>query len=353
VNRKLLSGAAVYVVAAALALGVVGVLLAALGYNVPRAMYALLFTSFRSAFGFQETVKKMVPLLFATYAFTIPFTIRLFNIGAVGQMTVGGTAAAATALALALAGIRLPAIIMVPLVATVGAVAGGLLAWVAGWLRARHDVNPIISTIMLNFVAGLLINFVATAPGFKDPMEGHPITIPLPDSALLGSIAGIPVSVLAAAATVAFVAVLLNRTARGYEIRAIGHNPAAAETYGIDFRSTLQLAFFTAGAIAGLGGALEIMNVHGRLIDGFTSTSGAQYGIFGILTALVVAGNPLAVPVSAFLMSVLLVGADSLQRTMRIPVELVFLTQALVVAFVVTIRQVVAARPAAPPAGGK
>jgi simple sugar transport system permease protein len=345
-RRRLLSGAAVYIVAAALALAVVGILLAALGYNVPRALRTLLLTSFRSAFGFQETVKKMVPLMFATFAFTIPFTIRLFNIGALGQMTVGGTAAAATALALDLAGLRLPAIIMVPLIAAIGAAAGGSLALAAGWLRARHDVNPIISTIMLNFVAGLLINFVATAPGFKDPMEGHPITIPLPQSALLGFVAGIPVSVLAAAATVVFVAVLLNHTARGYEIRAIGYNPTAAETYGIDFRGTLLFAFFTAGAIAGLGGALEIMNVHGRLIDGFTSTSGAQYGIFGILTALVVAGNPLAVPVSAFFMSVLLVGADSLQRTMRIPVEIVFLTQALVVAFVVTIRQVVTSRQA-------
>jgi simple sugar transport system permease protein len=213
-------------------------------------------------------------------------------------------------------------------------------------------VNPIVSTIMLNFVAGLLINYVATAPGFKDPMEGHPITIPLPQSALLGFVAGIPVSLLAAAATAAFVAVLLERTAPGYEIRAVGHNPEAAETYGVDFRATLLLAFFAAGAIAGLGGALEIMNVHGRLIDGFTSTSGAQYGIFGILTALVVAGNPMAIPVSAFLMSVLLVGADSLQRTMRVPVEIVFLTQALVVAFVVTIRQVVSSRQPAS-AGGR
>lgn len=343
-KRRLLSGAAVYVVAAALALALVGLLLAALGYNVPRAMRTLLLTSFRSAFGFQETIKKMVPLLFATYAFAIPFTIRLFNIGALGQMTVGGTAAAAAALGLMLAGVRLPPVLMVPLIAVVGAASGGLLALVAGWLRARHEVNPIVSTIMLNFVAGLLINYVATAPGFKDPMEGHPITIPLPESALLGSIAGIPVSVLAAAATVAFVAILLNRTARGYEIRAVGHNPAAAEIHGIDFRATLMFAFFAAGCIAGLGGALEIMNVHGRLIDGFTSTSGAQYGIFGILTALVVAGDPLVIPISAFLMSVLLVGADSLQRTMRVPVEIVFLTQALVVAFVVTIRQVVSSR---------
>ncbi len=345
-----LTGLAVYAAAAALALALVGVLLAALGTNVPRALRTLLLTSFRSAFGFQETIKKMVPLTFATYAFAIPFTIRLFNIGAVGQMTIGGTAATAAALGLMLAGVRLPAVVMVPLVAATGAAAGGLLALVAGWLRARHDVNPIVSTIMLNFVAGLLINYVATAPGFKDPMEGHPITIPLPESALLGSVAGIPVSLLAAAATVVLVAVLLNHTARGYEIRAVGHNPAAAETYGVDFRATLLFAFFAAGAIAGLGGALEIMNVHGRLIDGFTSTSGAQYGIFGILTALVVAGNPLAIPVSSFLMSVLLVGADSLQRTMRVPVEIVFLTQALVVAFVVTIRQVVASR--RPAAGG-
>ena len=87
-----------------------------------------------------------------------------------------------------------------------------------------------------------------------------------------------------------------------------------------------------------MGGALEVINIHGRLLVGFAHTSGANYGALGVLTALVVAGSPLGVPASSFLMSVLLVGADRLQRTMQIPVELVFLCQAIIVLFIVIIR---------------
>jgi ABC-type uncharacterized transport system permease subunit len=217
--------------------------------------------------------------------------------------------------------------------------AGGLFALTAGWLQARHDINPIISTIMLNYVALQLVNFVATTVPFKDPLEGHPITLPLPAAATLGFFGDIPHAAVFAALAVAFVTILLRRTRLGYEITAVGHNLVAAETFGIDFARTIMLAFFIGGALAGLGGCLEVINIHGKLIDGFARTSGAQYGIFGILTSLVVAGNPAAVPVAAFLMSLLLVGADALQRTMQIPVELVFLAQALIVLFIVTVRQ--------------
>ena len=100
-----------------------------------------------------------------------------------------------------------------------------------------------------------------------------------------------------------------------------------------------MITFFIAGALAGLGGTFEVINIHKRLIEGFAQTSGAQYGIFGVLTGLIVAGDPVGVPIAAFLMSVLLVGADALQRTMQIPVEMVFLFQALIVLFIVTFRE--------------
>ena len=80
------------------------------------------------------------------------------------------------------------------------------------------------------------------------------------------------------------------------------------------------------------------MNIHGKLVEGFATTSGAEYGMFGILTGLVVAEKPSIIPIAAFLISVLLVGADALQRTMRIPVELVFVSQALIVLSVVIIK---------------
>ena len=331
VRRELL----VYAAALAAAFAFMLLLLAILGYDVLRAFTTLVTTSFRSGFGFRETVKKAVPLIFTTYAFTIPFMIKFFNIGGWGQMLFGGTVVAVVGLVMP-AG--LPAVVMVPLLLVVGIISGGALAALAGYMKAHHDVNPIISTIMLNFMALYFVNFIATAPAFKDPAEGHPITLPLPDSARLGFIGGIPVSTVGALLAVAFVWFLLERTRLGYEIRAVGFNQTAAQTYGIDFRRTLLFTFAIGGALAGLAGTFEVINIHGKLIEGFAKTSGAQYGILGILTSLVVGGSPAAVPVAGFLMAVLLVGADSLQRTMQIPVELVFVTQAVIVLVTVILR---------------
>ncbi len=335
--RRAASGLAVYAAAILIALILISLLIALLGFSIPRALGTLLTTSLKSAFGFQETIKKMIPLLFTTYAFAIPFTIKFFNIGGWGQMLLGGSATAVVALSMASFG--LPAVVMVPLVLVSGIVGGAIFGGLAGYLKAKHDINPIISTIMLNFVAWQLVDFVATSPAFKDPLEGHPITVPLPDSARLGFIAGIPYSIVVAIILVIFVVVLMKRTRFGYEINAVGQNLRAAETYGISFSRTIIVAFLLGGGIAGLGGSLEVINIHGRLIEGFAQTSGAQFGIFGILTSLVVAGNPVTIPIAAFLMSVVLVGADSLQRTMQVPVELVFLSQAIIVISVVTIRQ--------------
>jgi simple sugar transport system permease protein len=250
-------------------------------------------------------------------------------------MLFGGTVVAVVGLVLPP---TLPGVVMVPLLIVVGIVAGGAFAALAGYIKAYHDVNPIISTIMLNFVAFYLVNFVATAPAFKDPTEGHPITVPLPESARIGFVGGIPWSLLGALIAVIFVWVLLERTRLGYEIRAVGYNQRAAETFGINFRRTIILTFALGGALAGLAGTFEVINIHGKLIEGFAKTSGAQYGILGILTSLVVGGSPGAVPVAGFLMAVLLVGADSLQRTMQVPVELVFVTQAVIVLVTVILR---------------
>jgi len=334
---SILRSFAIYGSAVILALGVISIFVAVLGYNVLEALYTLLTTSFRSSFGFSETVKKTIPLLFATYAFTIPFMIKFFNIGGWGQMLFGGTMTVVVGLTLTPLG--LPAIIMVPLLLIVGIIAGGLFGLLAGFLKAKYEINPIISTIMLNFIAYQFVNFIATSNTFGDSNEGHPITLKLSESSLIGYFGEIPASVILAFLAIVFVYFVMKKTKLGFEITAVGHNLVSAQTYGIDFKKTIMVAFFIGGALGGLGGSLEMMNIHGKLIEGFAKTSGAQYGVFGILTSLVVAGNPLAVPIAAFFMSVLLVGADSLQRTMQVPVEIVFLSQAIIVLFIVIIRE--------------
>lgn len=336
-NKKRLPLIAIYAIGIGAAFAVTLTLIAILGFNPARALRTLLTTSFRTEFGFQETLKKAIPLVFTTYAFTIPFMIKFFNIGAWGQMLFGATATAVVGLSIG--SLEIPRILFIPILISVGALAGGGLALVAGWLKARFNINPIISTIMSNYVAFYFLNFIATTAPFRDPTEGHPMTVRLPDSALIGTIAGIPLSIVIAILAVLLVWLLISHTRLGYEITAVGLNQRAAETYGIDFAKTILLTFFIGGALAGVGGAIEVLATQRRLIEGFATTSGAQYGMFGIVTALIVNGNPVAVPFASFLIAVLLVGADALQRTMQLPVEVVFLSQALLVLFVVVTRE--------------
>ncbi len=336
-SLKRMSPALAYLVAIGAAFTVTLILIATLGFSPARALRTLVTTSFRTGFGFQETMKKAVPLVFTTYAFTIPFMIKFFNIGAWGQMLFGATLTAVVGLVIAPLGV--PNVLLVPVLLSVGALSGGALALVSGWLKARFDINPIISTIMSNYVALYFLNFVATSPPFRDLTEGHPMTVRLPENALIGSVAAVPLSVVPAGLAAVFVWLFLSRTRLGYEISAVGLNKRAAETYGINFAATILMTFFIGGALAGMGGAIEVLATQQRLIEGFATTSGAQYGMFGIVTALIVNANPVAVPFAAFLMAVLLVGADALQRTMQVPVEIVFLAQALMVLFVVVTRE--------------
>lgn len=328
----------VYGVSIIISFAFISVIIGLLGFNIPRALRTLVTTSFKSSFGFEETIKKTIPLIFTTYAFAIPFMIKFFNIGGWGQMLFGGTTAAVVGLSLA--GVGLPGIIMIPLLLLSGIVGGAFFGFVPGFLKARYDINPIISTIMFNFVAYLLVNFVCTTHPFTAPLEGHPMTNPLPDSGLLPPIWGsMPSSIIFALLAILVMYVLMKKTRLGYEITAVGYNLSAAQTYGINFSKTIMITFLLGGALAGLGGALEVMAIQGKLIEGFAKTSGAQYGVFGILTCLVSGGNPLGIPVAAFFMSVLLVGADSLQRTMQLPVEMVFIMQAVIVLILVVIRK--------------
>jgi simple sugar transport system permease protein len=337
-----LPGIKVYGIALSISFAVIAAVSAALGYSVPEVLRTLVFSSFRSFAGLKSTIKITIPLLFATYCFSIPFKIKFFNIGPWGQMLMGGAMTAVVALLLA--DWNLPSAVLIPLLLLTAILAGGAFALIAAYLKADYDINPIVSTIMLNYVAFQIVNLICTARQFMDPIGGHPQTKFLPPNAVLGFMAGIPYSILVAALAVFVVSVLINRTRLGYEINAIGYNPVAAQSYGIDFRRTLMLTFFIGGGLGGLGGGLEVLNNHNRLLVGFADISGLNFGALGILAALVVAGNPMAVPFASFFMCVLLVGADRLQRTMQVPVELVFLLQAIMVLLIVIIRTKLSAK---------
>lgn len=316
-----------YLLAIVIAFGVVGVLITLMGHNPLEAFSTLISTPLGSVRGLTETFIKFTPLLLAALAFAIPLRAGLFNVGGWGQIMVGGIAT--IVVGLALKDVGLPSLVYIPLLLLAGFLGGALWAAVPAFLRSRFEVKEIVSTIMMNFIALYLINFIATSAPWKGEVPGHPMTLELPTAAWLPQLGRFHMGIVLAIVTAIVVYFLINRSTAGYEIKAVGANPTAARVFGINVKRVMLISLIFGGAMAGLAGTIEVMGVQHRLVQGFELTSGAQYGIFGILITLIAAGSFVGVPIAAFFMSFLLVGADAMQRTMGIPVELVFITQAL------------------------
>jgi len=317
-----------YVMAIAASFLVAGIFIAAMGFNVLHAYSTILFTSFRTLNGFVQTLLKFVPLMLQALAFTVPLAAGKFNIGGEGQLIVGAIGATAVGILFN----ELPMIILLPLVLLAGILFGAIWGLIPGWLLYRFNTHEILTTVLLNFIAFGLLDFVATEI-WKDPAAGHPTTIPIGTNGMLPMLisnpplhSGIILAVLIAAA----VYVYTNRSIGGYELIATGANPRAARVYGIDVRKMFVLSLVIAGALAGLSGAIEVAGVQHRLIMGLQS----NYLILGLIIGLIARGKNLAVPFVAFFIAVLEVGASAMQRTMMIPVELVFIVEALVLLFV-------------------
>jgi simple sugar transport system permease protein len=199
-------------------------------------------------------------------------------------------------------------------------------------LLYRFGINEILTTVMMNFISFSMIDYVATEI-WRDPAAGHPTTIPIGTGGELPLlIASPPLNsgfILALIVTV-FVCVYAYRTPGGYELVATGANSRASSVFGINVRWMFMFSLILGGALAGLSGAIEVAGVQHRLIEGLQS----NFLLLGIIIGLISRGNLLAVPFVAFFIAVLEVGASAMQRTMMIPVEMVFIVEALVLLFV-------------------
>lgn len=317
-----------YVLAILAAFAAVGIVLALLGFDVWRAYRTILGTSFRTPTGFTQTLIKWVPLVLQALAFTVPLAAGKFNIGGEGQMIVGAIGAAAVGILLA----DLPLPVLLPLVLLAGVVCGVL--WVLGpaWLLYRFGINEILTTVLLNFTAFELIDFVATKV-WADPLAGHPTSVAIGAGGTLPLLVARPPlhsGLLIALVVAVAVYVYTQRTTAGYELLATGANPRAAHVFGLPVQRLFLLSLVIGGALAGFSGAIEVAGVHGRLIVGLQS----NFLLLGIIIGLIAKGNNAAVPFVAFLIAVLEVGASALQRTMAIPGEMVFIVEALILMFI-------------------
>ena len=301
----------------------------------PLTAYVAIFDgAFGSLAGFTQSLVKATPLLLVGLGICIAFRASVINIGAEGQIILGAIGATSWALAFR----AWPGWLLLPSTLLVSFLTGALWGFIPGILKARFRVNEILSTVMLNAVAIQLMNLLIRGP-LIDPAGVTSGTYlaqseRLPEAAWLPRL--IPQTLLNAGAllavALAFVVYLfLWRTTIGFRIRAVGLNPDASRYAGINVPFYQALSLTLAGGLAGLAGAVEVMGVHHRLLEGITS----GYGFSGIVAALFGGLHPLGLIPAAWLFGSLLVGADKMQRAVQVPSALIDMLLGLVVLFVV------------------
>jgi len=315
----------------ALAFVVFAIVLLAFGKNPLRAYADIFSNTLGSAYGFSEVLVKMIPLVLTAVAVAVPSRIWLINVGGEGQLFIGAMFATWGALNFS----TLPIWTLLPLISALGFLGGGLWAAISGILRAKGLVSETISTLLLNYVAILLVNFLVFGP-WKDPESAnYPQTAPFVEAAILPAFGGTRVHmgvVFAIAALILFYLVI-SRTRWGLEMRAIGGNAEAARRNGIPITKYIVLLMFIGGGVAGLAGMSEISAVQGMLRPSLSP----GYGFAGFLISWMAGGNPLGIVAAAFLLAIVTAGVDILQMAHRIPGAVVHILMALIL-FVVLAR---------------
>ena len=310
----------------ALLLGAVVILWA--GRDPLLAYGALWAASFGSWRGFGEALVSITPLIFTGLSVAFCNRTGLFNIGAEGQFIIGQMGAAVAGYMFT----GLPALIHVPLALAAGALAGALWAGVPGLLKAKLGAHEVINTIMMNYIALYFTHYLVIGP-----LKGHsylPVTKQVLESARLWRFlpptrANIGFFVALAMACVLYY--ILWRTTLGYECRAVGLNAEAAQYAGINVQRNLVVSMMIGGALAGMGGAVQVLGVQHRFYDLFGFTG---YGFDGIAVALLGNNHPLGVIAGASLFGILARGSQNMQSVAQVPQEVIGIVQAAVIIFI-------------------
>jgi ABC-type uncharacterized transport system permease subunit len=291
---------------------------------------ALLKGAFSSNRYLAETMLSMTPLIFGGLAVALGFRCGLFNMGVEGQIVIGGMAASYVGYAWSL-----PKLIHLPLAILAGAVAGGLWGAIPGYLKAKHKIHEVITTIMLNYIVFQVAAFMIAVGGPMKADNELPVSPDiLPTAQLVRIWEGTRLSggIFIALGFAVLVWIFLFKTRLGYKMRAVGLNSSAAEYAGIKPGKMMIWAMFLSGALGGIAGAVEVLGVHYKFYASFSP----GYGWDAIAVALLGLTHPVGVVASAFLFGVLRSGSITMQAIAQISKDIVLILSALIIFFTAT-----------------
>ncbi|MFD1885771.1 ABC transporter permease [Paenibacillus wenxiniae] len=287
--------------------------------------------AFGSFYFLTNTLTRATPIILTGLGVALAFRAGFFNMGATGQMVLGGLAAAITGLYM-----PGPGWLVMMMALLVGMVVGGLWSLFAGYMDARFGVNLLISTLLLNYIASLFAGYMVSFP-LKDrtgsaamsqtPMLATDVWLPKLFSGM-SLHAGFILAVLAAVAIYIFI----HHSVAGYEIRMLGNNPFFAAYGGVKRGQMMVVAMLTSGALAGLAGAGEVLGTQHRYLDG--ALASADYGWSGIMATLLASSHPIGTAIAGILLAALQTGAMGVERNTDVPLEVASVIQATLTLFV-------------------
>jgi simple sugar transport system permease protein len=297
---------------------------AALADPTPRALAAALRP-------ITETLVAATPLIFTGLAVAISFRSGAFNIGVEGQFVLGAFGAATAAIALK--GAPMPVIILVATLC--GVITGGLWGFIPGILKARTGASEVITTIMLNYVAAQVVLFGLRSDFLRQENSDQPISKVLSDFVRIPLLIDLPAmrlhwGFILALVMAVVVSWFLFRTTKGFELRAAGFNMTAARYAGMNASFSIILAMTLSGALAGLGGSMEVLGT----VPQMSNDISPGYGFTAIALALLAGNRPFGIVLAALLFGALRNGGGLMGVKTGIPVDLLTFVQALVIIFV-------------------
>lgn len=299
-----------------------------------RALFEGAFVGWNSI---SETLLATTPLILAGLSVALGFRAGLFNIGAEGQMTIGGL----TAVIVGFSFDGMPGIVHLPLAIFAGFLGGALWGFIPGVLRAKTGAHEVITTIMLNFIAFRTLDYVLKLPFVQAEGRFDPVSKEvLPSARLPEILTWLPVEgaedlrlnlgIIIALAMAWVVYWLLFKSTKGFEFRAVGANSDAAKYGGIAVATAIIMVMVLAGGLAGMAGGNQTLGVLGRGFPGFT----AQLGFDAIALALLGRSHPAGVVMAAVLFGALRVGGRNMQIETDVGIDLILIIQSLIIVFV-------------------